>query len=151
MLWKTRQNKTLNSSYNESHFVCGPEAVQFIQTLTWYVVSATPYPNQSTTKDSLGTYCMLDINITVKMMTEEKWRRNTNKNCCRLSKAYEIKPLHKFGRILLGPALGRSPGEENGSLLQYSGLENSMHSPWGQKESDTTERLALSLFTLLGS
>ena len=42
--------------------------------------------------------------------------------------------------------LGRSPGEGKGYPLQYSGLENSMlYSPWGRKESDTTERLALSL------
>ena len=39
------------------------------------------------------------------------------------------------------PGLGRSPGEGNGYPLQYSGLENSMdlYSPWGRKESDTTE------------
>ena len=37
------------------------------------------------------------------------------------------------------PGLGRSPGEGNGYLLQYCGLENS---PWGRKESDTTERLS---------
>jgi len=43
------------------------------------------------------------------------------------------------------PGLGRSPGEANGNPLQYSGLENSMdlYSPWGHKESDTTERLSL--------
>ena len=38
--------------------------------------------------------------------------------------------------------LGRSPRVENGNLLQYSGLENSMltgYSPWVCKESDTTE------------
>ena len=46
-------------------------------------------------------------------------------------------------------ALGRSSGEGDGNPLQYSGLENSMdrgawegHSPWGCKESDTTERLS---------
>ena len=39
------------------------------------------------------------------------------------------------------PGLGRSPGEENGYLLQYSGLENSMDCI----ESDTTEQLSLSL------
>ena len=39
------------------------------------------------------------------------------------------------------PGLGRSPGEGKGHPLQYSGLENSMDSPWGLKESDTTERL----------
>ena len=52
------------------------------------------------------------------------------------------------------PGLGRSPGEEKGYPLQYSGLENSMdslYSPWGYKELDTTERLSLSLFFLFGS
>ena len=50
--------------------------------------------------------------------------------------------------------LGRSPGEGNSYALQYSGLENfmgSMRSPWGRKESDTTERLSLSLFSFTGS
>ena len=43
------------------------------------------------------------------------------------------------------PGSGRSPGEGNGYPLQHSSLENSMcrslvgHSPWGCKESDTTE------------
>ena len=53
------------------------------------------------------------------------------------------------GRI---PGLGRSPEEGNGNPLQYSCLENSMdrgawwgYSPWGHKESDTTEQLTLSL------
>ena len=35
--------------------------------------------------------------------------------------------------------LGRSPGERKGYPLQYFGLENSMDSPWGRKESDMTE------------
>ena len=46
------------------------------------------------------------------------------------------------------PGSGRSPGEGNGNLLQYSCLENSHgwrslagYSPWGYKESDTTEQL----------
>ena len=46
------------------------------------------------------------------------------------------------------PGSGRSLGEENGNLLQYSCLENPMdrealagYSPWGHKESDTTEPL----------
>ena len=46
------------------------------------------------------------------------------------------------------PGLGRSPGEGNGNPLQYSCLENPMdggawwatYSPWGHKESDTTEQ-----------
>ena len=50
------------------------------------------------------------------------------------------------GDLALIPGLGRSPGEGKGYPLQYSGLENSMdYSPWGRKESDTTERLSLSL------
>ena len=39
-----------------------------------------------------------------------------------------------------------SPGEGKGYALQYSGLENSMGSPWGRKESDTTQPLSLSFF-----
>ena len=38
--------------------------------------------------------------------------------------------------------LGRSPGEGIGYPLQYSSLENSgLYSPWGPKESNTTEQL----------
>ena len=47
------------------------------------------------------------------------------------------------------PGLGRSPGGEHGNPLQYSCLENPYgqrslvgYSPWGRKESDTTERLS---------
>ena len=41
------------------------------------------------------------------------------------------------------PELWRSPGEGNGYLLQYSGLENSMaiYSPWGCKESVGLQRV----------
>ena len=49
------------------------------------------------------------------------------------------------------PGSGRSPGGGHGNPLQYSGLENphgqrSMagYSPWGHKESDTTEPLTSS-------
>ena len=45
------------------------------------------------------------------------------------------------------PGLGRSPGEGKVYPLQYSGLKNS-HSPWGHKESDTTERLSLHFTSL---
>ena len=47
-------------------------------------------------------------------------------------------------------ASGRSPGEGNGNRLQYSCLENSMdrsYGPWVCKESDTTERLTLTLWS----
>ena len=50
------------------------------------------------------------------------------------------------------PGLGRSPGEGKGYPLQYSGLENStdcmVH---GVAESDTNERLSLSLFHYISS
>ena len=47
------------------------------------------------------------------------------------------------------PGSGKSPGEGKGNLLKYSCLENPMdrgawratYSPWGRKESDTTEKL----------
>ena len=48
----------------------------------------------------------------------------------------------KAGDLGSIPGLGRSPGEGKGYPLQYSSLENS--SPWGHKESDTTERLPVS-------
>ena len=52
---------------------------------------------------------------------------------------------------------GRSPREGNGTLLQYSCLENPMnrgswgptYSPWGCKDSDMTERLIASTTTIL--
>ena len=60
------------------------------------------------------------------------------------------------GDLALTPGLGRSPGEGGGYPLQYSGLENphgqkslAGYSPWSRKESDTTERLTLSLSYIL--
>jgi len=54
------------------------------------------------------------------------------------------------------PGLGRSPGEGNGNPLQYSCLEKSHgqrslvgYSPWGRKESDTTEQLHFLSFFLM--
>ena len=50
------------------------------------------------------------------------------------------------------PCLGRSPGEGNGYPLQHSGPGefHGLYGPWGYKESDMTERLALSLSAFLG-
>ena len=51
------------------------------------------------------------------------------------------------------PGLGRSPREGKDYPLHYSGLEYSGHTesglygPWDHKESDTTERLSLSLMS----
>ena len=47
------------------------------------------------------------------------------------------------GDLGLIPGLGRSPGEGKGYPLQYSGLENSMDSPWCHKELDTAGQLSL--------
>ena len=54
------------------------------------------------------------------------------------------------GDLGLIPGSGKSPGEGNGNLLQYSCLENSHgqrslvgYGPWGHRESDTTEQLTL--------
>ena len=50
-------------------------------------------------------------------------------------------PPAKAGELGSIPGSGRSPGEGNGSPLQYSGLENSIYREawWGCKELDTTE------------
>jgi len=52
------------------------------------------------------------------------------------------------GDLSLIPGSGRSPGGGHGNPFQYSCLENphgqsslAGYSPWGGKESDTTERL----------
>ena len=37
------------------------------------------------------------------------------------------------------PGLGKFPGEGKGYPLQCSGEFHGLYSPWGQKESDTTE------------
>ena len=47
--------------------------------------------------------------------------------------------VYNAGNLGLIPGLGRSPGKGKGYPLQYSGLR----SPWGRKESDTTELLSL--------
>ena len=53
------------------------------------------------------------------------------------------------GDLDLIPGLGRSPGGGHGNPRQYSCLENPHgqrspvgYSPWGHKESDTTEQLS---------
>ena len=54
------------------------------------------------------------------------------------------------------PGLGRFPGGGRGNPLQYSCLENSHgqkslagYSPWGRKESDTTDHLGTSTMSEL--
>ena len=71
-----------------------------------------------------------------------------NNISCLVQVAWVVKhPLANEGDIRdmgLITGLGRFLGEGKGYPLQYSGLENSMdYSPWGCKESDTTEWLSL--------
>ena len=76
------------------------------------------------------------------------WKETDTKDCIWFDFTYLGFPCDLAGRESacnegdLGsvPELGRSPVEGKGYPLQYSGLENS---PWGRKESDTTERLSL--------
>ena len=49
------------------------------------------------------------------------------------------------------PGLGRPPGEGKGYALQYSGLENSVDSPWGHKESDATFTFTFALLAVRSS
>ena len=60
------------------------------------------------------------------------------------------------GDLGLTPGLGRSPGEGNGNLLQYSCLENPMdRETWRAtahgvaKESDTTEHAHMAKYKIL--
>ena len=55
-----------------------------------------------------------------------------------------VKNPHAMWETWVGSLGWEDPGEGKGYLLQYSGLENSIdYSPWGWKESDTTEWLSL--------
>ena len=67
-------------------------------------------------------------------------------------------PARKAGDLGFNPWLGRSPGGGHGNPPQYSCLEN-LHgqrslagydSPWGHKESGTTERLNTGVKAALG-
>ena len=79
---------------------------------------------------------------------EECWRRDRLPTPVFLGfpcGSAEKESAHSAGDLGSIPGLGRCPGEGKGYSLQYSGLENSMdYSPWGRKESDTTEQLSLS-------
>ena len=56
--------------------------------------------------------------------------------------------LASVGDQSLIPGWGRFPGEGNGKPLQYSCLKDPMDRQWVCKESDSTERLSLSLPSL---
>ena len=63
--------------------------------------------------------------------------------------AQTVKTACNEGDLALIPGLGRSPERGHDNPLQYSCLENAHgqrslvgYSPWGRKESDTTEQLS---------
>ena len=65
-------------------------------------------------------------------------------------------PAGNAGDVGSIPGSGRSPGEGNGSPLQYPCPENPHgwrslvgYSPWGCKESDMTERLHFTFLSVL--
>ena len=67
----------------------------------------------------------------------------------RISSPLEELVASNTGHLGSIPGLGRFPGEGYGNPFQYSVLENPHgqrslvgYSPWGCKESDTTERLS---------
>ena len=83
------------------------------------------------------------------LIKSETFRVNQNQFAALLGTCLGACHAGDLGSI---PESGRSFGEGNGYPLQHSCLENSMeqwslvsYTPWGCKESDTTERLILSL------
>ena len=69
------------------------------------------------------------------------WLYPSTKSCGSAGK----KSARNAGDLGSIPRLGRSPEKGKATWILHSGLENSMDSPQGCKESDTTERLPLSL------
>ena len=76
------------------------------------------------------------------LITAKIWKQP---RCASLVAQLAKNPPAILGDLGSIPGLGRSPGEGKGYPLQYSGLESSMDSPWGQKESDRTEKLSLQI------
>ena len=77
---------------------------------------------------------------------------------CFLGGSYGEESTCNEGDLGLIPGLGRTPGGGHGNPLQYSCLENphgqkslAIYSPWGHKESDTTERLSIPIYSFLDS
>ena len=85
--------------------------------------------------------------------TTERLSMHCTQHCVRYSKGLEVaQTVDSAGNLGLIPGSGHSPGEENGNPIPVflpgkSHGQRSLvgYSPWGHKESDTTEQLALSL------
>ena len=92
------------------------------------------------TRESHGPYrkCKLEKNHAKIWSGSSRWSGEVFKNL-----PADPGDVSEDGSI---PGSGRSPGEGNGNMLRYSCLGNPMdrgalarYSPWGHKESDTTE------------
>ena len=88
----------------------------------------------------------------LKLKCERKLIRSNKLIIILTEYSLKIFDIPKPGSI---PGLGRSPGEGNGNPLQYCCLEKSHeqrslvgYSPWGHKESGTTERLHVHVHSL---
>ena len=96
---------------------------------------------------SLTVWQMNGEDLKAKMKMKNKvpiWGSDSKESACNAGDSGSI------------PGSGRSPGEGNSYLLQFSCLENSMNrgawrakSPWGPKESDTVEQITLSISLFL--
>ena len=83
------------------------------------------------------------------MQSEKKNPSRLEKNICSVAALLS-------GNLIFPPWVMKIPGAGNGNPLQYSCLENLMdrgawcatYSPWGCKESDTTERLTCNIILL---
>ena len=87
---------------------------------------------------------VLHLVIDTKIVEKVSWDGTLGFPCGSVSKESAC----NAGELGLIPGLGRSPGGGNGNPLQYSCLVNPHgqrslvgYSPWGRRESDTTEQL----------
>jgi len=87
--------------------------------------------------------CDFDVETS---LTESRWR---SKKVVKFSSSVDKESTCNAGDLGSIPGLGRSPGGGHGNPLQYSCVENPRgqrslagYSPWGHKESDTTEQLS---------
>ena len=128
-----------------SYEVMGPDAMIFI----FWMLSFKPTFSLSTftfIKRLLSSSSLSAIRVV-------SWIASKVANI--LSVAQTIKNMPKMQESSVQSLGWEDPLERNGYPLQYSGLENSMargawqatYSPWGSKESDTTERISFHIFS----
>ena len=87
--------------------------------------------------------CDFDVET---LLTESRWR---SKKVVKFASSVDKESTCNAGDLGSIPGLGKSLGGGHGNPFQYSCLENPRgqrslvgYSPWGHKESDTTEQLS---------